>query len=98
LALLPLADDEADRLLGRIPAESRNDCWWLVLGDGTPVPGNDGGPIAVLTEVRSTRPFGCLLRALHAGALLDATDRLVSRHLGRLGRLVPDGPAPRRYP
>ena len=95
---MPLADDEAGRLLAGIPEESRTECWWLVLRDGTPVPGNDGGGIAVFAEVRLTRPLGRALRALRAGALLDALDRLVSRHLGRLGRLVPDGPAPRRYP
>jgi hypothetical protein len=32
------------------------------------------------------------------GRLPDAAYGLVARHRGRLGRLVPDGPAPRRYP
>ncbi len=95
---MPLADVESDRLLGSIPVESRTDCWWLVLRDGTPVPGDDGGPVAVLTELRATRALGRVLEALHAGVLLDAFDRFASRHRGRLGRIVPDGPAPRRYP
>ena len=32
------------------------------------------------------------------GRLPDAVYGLVARHRGRLGRVVPDGPAPRRYP
>jgi hypothetical protein len=30
--------------------------------------------------------------------LVDALDKVVARHRSRLGRLVPEGPAPRRYP
>ena len=30
--------------------------------------------------------------------ILDALDTRVARHRSRLGRFVPDGPAPRRYP
>lgn len=32
------------------------------------------------------------------GRIPDAAYRSVARHRGWLGRLVPDGPAPRRYP
>ena len=32
------------------------------------------------------------------GRLPDAAYRLVARHRRTLGRVVPDGPAPRRYP
>jgi hypothetical protein len=32
------------------------------------------------------------------GRVPDAVYRFVARHRKRLGRLVPDGPAPRRYP
>jgi DCC1-like thiol-disulfide oxidoreductase len=32
------------------------------------------------------------------GRLPDAVYGIVAQHRGRLGRLVPDGPAPRRYP
>jgi hypothetical protein len=32
------------------------------------------------------------------GRIPDAVYRFVARHRERLGRLVPDGPAPRRYP
>jgi hypothetical protein len=32
------------------------------------------------------------------GRVPDAAYRFVARHRAALGRLVPDGPAPRRYP
>jgi hypothetical protein len=54
--------------------------------------------VALLAEIRLTRPLGRLLGALRLSPLVDAIDKLVSRHRGRLGRLVPDGPGPRRYP
>jgi hypothetical protein len=81
-----------------VPEDERGECWWLVLRDGTPVPGDAGGGIALFAEVRLTRPLARLLRALRAAALLDRLDTLVARHRGRLGRFVPEGPAPRRYP
>jgi hypothetical protein len=96
--LLPLADREAHVLLASIPEEARDECWWLVLRDGTPIPGDGGGGVALFLEVRLTRPVGRLLRALWAAPLVDALDKLVARQRGRLGRFVPDGPAPRRYP
>jgi hypothetical protein len=81
-----------------VPEEERDRCWWLVLRDGTAVPGDRGGGVAALAEIRLTRPLGRLLQRLGASPLIDAFDRVVSRHRARLGRLVPDGPAPRRYP
>ncbi|HEX2104796.1 MAG TPA: hypothetical protein VHF51_14160 [Solirubrobacteraceae bacterium] len=96
--MLPLADPEADRLLASIPEAERGRCWWLVLRDGTPVPGDGGGGARLFAEVRLTRPLGRLLQGLRASALVDALDKLVARHRTRLGRFVPDGPAPRRYP
>jgi hypothetical protein len=98
LALLPLADEEAERLLASVPEEARGECWWYVLRDGTLVPGDSGGGVALLAGLRLTSPLGLMLRALGASALVDALDKLVARNRGRLGRLVPDGPAPRRYP
>ena len=69
-----------------------------MLRDGTPVPGDGGAGVLLLAEFRLTRPLGRSLRTLHASSLVDAFDKLVARHRGRLGRFVPDGPAPRRYP
>lgn len=98
LALLPLSDEETRRLLAAIPAEMREGRWWLVLTDGTPLPGDRGAGVVLLTELRLTRPLGRLLRASRASRVVDGLDALIARHRGRLGRAVPDGPGPRRYP
>jgi hypothetical protein len=95
---LPLAEDEADRLLASVPQEARDECWWLVLRDGTPIPGDAGGGVALFAEIRLTRPVGHALRALRASGLVDALDKVVARYRSRLGRVVPEGPARRRYP
>jgi hypothetical protein len=81
-----------------VPEEARGECWWLVLRDGTPVPGDGGGGVALFSELRLTRPLARLLRALRASSLLDALDKLVARHRSALGKLVPEGEAPRRFP
>jgi hypothetical protein len=98
LALLPLADEEAGRLLASIPEERRGECWWLVLRDGRPIAGDAGGGVMLFAELQLTRPFGRVLRALRLSPLVDALDTFVAQHRKRLGRFVPDGPAPRRYP
>ena len=81
-----------------MPEEARDECWWLVLRDGTPIAGDDGGGVALFAEVRLTRPLGRALSAVRASALIDILDKVVARNRSRLGRFVPDGPAPRRYP
>lgn len=98
MALLPLGDEEAASLLAAIPEEARDECWWLVLRDGTPIQGDAGGGVALLSAITLTRPLGRLSRALRASTLIDSLDKVVARHRGRLGNLVPDGTAPRRYP
>jgi hypothetical protein len=98
LALLPLADEEARRLLASVPEERQGECWWLVLRDGTPVAGDRGGAVRLLAELQLTQPLGRTLRTLRLSAVLDGPDRLLARYRKRLGRFVPDGPAPRRYP
>jgi hypothetical protein len=95
---LRLADDEATQLLASVPEEARDECWWLVLRDGTPIPGDAGGSVALFAEIRLTRPLGRVLRGLHASALIDTFDKVVARYRSSLGRFVPEGPAPRRYP
>ena len=85
-------------MLGTIPEDERDDCWWLVLRDGTPLPGDAGGGMALVAELRLTRRPAPALRALGVSSLLDAVDKRVSRNRGRLGRFVPEGPAPKRYP
>ena len=81
-----------------MPEDKRGDCWWLVLRDGTLVAGDEGGGVALFTELRVTRPLGRVLRAVRASVLINRFDELVARHRSRLGRFVTEGPAPRRYP
>jgi hypothetical protein len=81
-----------------VPEDARGECWWLILRDGTAIAGDAGGGVALLTELALTRPLGRFLAAVHASPLVDACDKLVAHRRGRLGRFVPDGPAPRRYP
>lgn len=45
-----------------------------------------------------TRPLGVLLGALRLSPLVDRLDALVAGQRSRLGRFVPEGPPPRRYP
>jgi hypothetical protein len=85
-------------LLAAVPVEERSECWWLVLRDGSLMPGDRGGGVALLAELRLTRPLGRLFRALRLSPLVDAADRLLSRYRARLGRLVPDRAVMRRYP
>lgn len=96
--MLPLADGEAGRLLASVPKERRGECWWLVLRDGALVAGDHGGGVALFAEVRLTRPLSRVLRVLRLSRFLDALDTLLAHYRKRLGRFVPDGPAPRRYP
>ncbi len=96
--MLPLADPAASGLLASVPEDRRGECWWLVLRDGTPVAGDRGGGVMLLRAVRLTRPLGRVVSGLRLSAAIDAVDRLVARFRKRLGRFVPEGPAPRRYP
>lgn len=85
-------------MLASVPEEARSECWWFVRSDGRPLPGDNGGGVALLAELRLTRPVGLAFRGLRVSSLVDLLDKGIARHRGRLGRLVPDGPAPRRYP
>lgn len=52
----------------------------------------------LLERLPAARPLGRLLAAGPLARPLDAAYGAVARRRGALGRLVPDGPAPRRYP
>ena len=90
LTVLPFDDPDAHRLLAAIPAPERETTWHLVREDGRASGG--AGLAELAAELPLTRPLAPVLRRLPLAALYDA----VSRRRGRLGRLVPDGPAPRR--
>ena len=96
--MLPLKDEEAGHLPGSIPEEARHECWWLVLRDGRPIAGHHGGGVMLLAELDVTRPLGRLLGGLRLSPIVDVLDAMVSRYRKSLSRVVPDGPAPRRYP
>jgi len=81
-----------------VPEEKRKECWWLVRRDGTPLPGDRGGGVEVLVIVARTRPLGNVLRALRLSWLLDGIDTVVAGQRKWMGKLVPDGAAPRRFP
>ena len=98
MALLPLKDEEAGPLLASVPEEARQECWWLILRDGSPVAGHHGGGVMLMTELELTRPLGRVLGRLHLSPTVDALDAMLSRCRKQLSRVVPDGPAPRRYP
>lgn len=95
LLILPLGDAAAAPLLRGVPQEERHATWRLVIGD-TAV-GYGRGAVDLARSLRLTRPVARILRAIPDPALDDLYE-LVARHRSRLGRLVPDGPAPRRYP
>jgi len=92
LAVLPFADPEARRLLETIPEPERETTWHLVV-DGRRSSGG-AGLYDLVGILPGTRPLAPLLRLLPLAAIY----RFVAGHRSRLGRFVPDGPAPRRAP
>jgi len=95
LGLLPLHDDDAAELLVDVSERVRPETWRLV-AKGEDV-GYGRGAVELLRAMRLTRPAARMLAALPP-SLLDRLYVVVARNRRRLGRLVPDGPAPRRYP
>ncbi|MGH3138023.1 MAG: DCC1-like thiol-disulfide oxidoreductase family protein [Gaiellaceae bacterium] len=96
LAFLPLQDEAATPLLAAVPAGERLDTWRLASTDGS-LSGFGAGAPALFRATRLTRPLGLLLGAI-PGALLERCYELIARNRGILGRIAPEGPAPRRYP
>jgi predicted DCC family thiol-disulfide oxidoreductase YuxK len=96
LALLPLQDPAAKPLLASLHEDRRLETWRLVRSDGA-LTGYGAGVPELLAATRLGRPAGRLLGLLPPG-VLDAGYGFVARHRGRIGRFVPDGSAPRRFP
>jgi predicted DCC family thiol-disulfide oxidoreductase YuxK len=94
LAILPIDDAEAEPLLRALPEEERDETWHIVAPDGA-IAGHGAGVVDLLLAMRLTRPTGRALAHVPPG-LLDRVYGAVARNRGRLGRLVPDGRAPRR--
>jgi predicted DCC family thiol-disulfide oxidoreductase YuxK len=97
LALLGFDDDAAEPLLEDFPDEERGTSLRLVLPDGR-VLSAGAAALGVLDRLPATRPLARAASALHAEPAAEALYALVARNRDRLGRLVPDGSAPRRYP
>jgi predicted DCC family thiol-disulfide oxidoreductase YuxK len=98
LALLPLGEPEVGRLLDTVAEDVRTQSWWIVHRDGSFVAGKSGAVAALLTQMHATRWLGRVVIVSGLSPLLDALDRLIARNRTRLSRLVPEGPAPRRFP
>jgi hypothetical protein len=91
-----LRDREASRYLERLPQEERHATWRLVLRDGTLV-GRGAGGVELLEAMSLTRPASRVLAHVPR-AVLDQAYEIAASQRSRLGRLVPDGPGPRRFP
>jgi predicted DCC family thiol-disulfide oxidoreductase YuxK len=85
LALLPLGDAEAEPLLADVPVGERLNSLRLAEPDGR-----------LLSRSAAVKAVAAHLGA-PTGGLDRAYDAIASRRT-RLGRLVPDGIAPRRFP
>ena len=94
IALLPLADEGADPLLATMPEDERLGSWHLVRTGGR-IASRGAAGIELLEALGHERPSRAAGRA---APLAERAYTLVARHRNRLGALVPNGPAPRRFP
>jgi predicted DCC family thiol-disulfide oxidoreductase YuxK len=97
LALLGLEDPAADRLLEHVPDDERGSSLRLVLPDGRLLSAGAAG-LGVLERLPATRLLARSVELVHAEPAAEALYSLIARNRDRLGRLVPDGSGPRRYP
>ena len=91
-----MLEEAAEPLLSPLPEDERFASWHLVLRDGS-LTGRGTGVVALLRSMHLSRAVGRLLAAIPEG-VLERLYGFVASHRGFLGRLVPDGPSPRRYP
>jgi len=91
-----MRDQEAARLFASLPDDERFATWHLARRDGS-LAGYGRGGVELLGAMRLTRSAGRLLGHV-PDRVLETLYRVVARNRNLLGRLVPDGPAPRRYP
>ena len=96
LAVVPLQDDEARSFLQQLPTAERLASWRLVRRDRS-LAGYGAGLSELLGSMWLTRALGRAVSVV-PDRVLDTLYEQAARRRGRLGRLVPRGPAPRRYP
>ena len=94
MGLLPLEDDAADALVASLPEEEKLASWHLVRP-----PGRISSRGAAGVDLLDTLGYERAARAAsRIEGSIESFYRLVAENRDRLGRLVPDGPAPRRFP
>ena len=91
LVVLPFDHPDAERLLERIPEHDRTASWQLLLADGSRA-SKGRGVVDLLGELQRAPRLAQVLKQFP----LDALYAFIARHRRYLGRIVPDGPAPRR--
>ena len=96
VAFLPLQDDAASGLLAALPENERLETWRIAQPDGS-LTGYGAGVADLLDAMRLTRTAGRVL-GLVPDPALEALYRAIARNRGSLGRFVPNGVAPRRFP
>jgi len=89
--------EAAAPLLEQLPEEERFKTWWLAERDGRLRSHTDGG-VALLGHMHMTRPLARRLQRPRIEGALARLDNLVAHHKSRLGKVVPNGPGPYRYP
>jgi predicted DCC family thiol-disulfide oxidoreductase YuxK len=88
--------EEAAALLEAVDEDERFTSWHLAMPDGAVV-GRGAGGVELLRSMSLTRPLGEALAHIPRNSLELAYD-IVARTRSALGRVVPDGPGPRRFP
>lgn len=91
---MPLTDPEAEVLLAPIPERERLSSWHLVHPDSRYSSRGSAG-IDLVASLGYRRVWATAAR--FAGPL-ERLYAIVAAHRDKLGRVVPDGPAPRRFP
>ena len=94
--MLPMRDPEAAALLSALPEDEWYGTWHLVRRDGS-LTGAGAGLVDLLDALRWARPAAAVVARIPERAL-EWLYVLIARNRSRLGRVVPDGPAPRRFP
>ena len=97
LAFLSISDDAARPFVDAIPEPDRFSGWHLLTPEGTRLTGGPG-VVRLLLELRWTRWLGRISGSRRVTHVLGHVDTAIARRKGRLGRRVPDGEAPRRFP
>jgi predicted DCC family thiol-disulfide oxidoreductase YuxK len=94
IALLPLEDHEAEALLASLPEQERFASWHIAQPGGR-ISSRGGAGVDLLDALGYKLPARAASRL---DGSIEWLYRLVSENRDKLGHLVPDGPAPRRFP